>query len=1381
MQKEKNYFLGIDIGTDSIGYAVTDTSSSYRLLKHKGEPMWGVTLFEKASLNDERRAFRTNRRRTDRRQQRVRLVQEIFAPEIGKVDPEFFRRIAESALLTEDKSDPYGIFDDADYTDVEYHGEYPTIHHLICELIESDTPHDVRLVYLACAWLVSHRGHFLSEISVDNVNTMFDFSSLYHDFLDYCRDYSDEKSYAEPWSLSEEKEHEFGSILKQRGAEKRKQQFKDLLFNGKKIPKTVIEEDSEFPFSVEAILELLAGKAVKMSKLYLNPEYEELGEFSLESKEEDYQNMLANLGDDGELLRKLKALSDWAILSNLYKGQRCISSAKVKVYEQHKKDLSELKKYVKANYNDETYKKIFRNVCDNNYTAYSGNIKDVKGETAKYKKCNSTADFCAFINKTLALDKKENAEKMSSESPDMLERIQNGTFMPKQVTGDNRVLPYQLYYVELQQILEKTKTYLPFLSEVDKDGYRTDEKLLSIMRFRVPYYVGPLNKHSKNSWIERRAEGKIYPWNFDEKVDFDASETAFINRMTNTCTYLAGEDVLPKSSLLYQKFTVLNEINNLKLYGKPIDVNLKQRIYTELFASKKKVTRSSLVNFLIKNGVEKSDVETLSGIDVNIKSSLSSFISFKRLLESEALYDDDVEKIILHRTYISDNNRFQRWLSQNYPLLSDEDSRYIKLLSMKDFGRLSKKLLTGIVGVDKDNGEADTIIGFMWERNVNLSELLLSDRFSFAEEIKKENAAYYAEHSGTLTERLNEMYVSNAVKRPIIRTLEIVSDVVKATGKAPERIFVEMARGANDLEKNKRTNTRKQKILEYYNKIQSEEVPQLRKLLESYGDNADNKLQSDRLYLYFIQLGKCMYSGDEIKIESLFDEETYDIDHIYPKSRVYDDSILNNKALVLSTINHDKGNAYPIKPEIQNKMRGFWKKLVDNGLITKEKYYRLTRVTPFTEEEEWGFANRQLVETRQSSKVVTTLLAEKYPDTEIVFVKAGLVSEFRNEYELFKSRRINDLHHAKDAYLNIVCGQVYHSVVTKQWFLLNRGSKEYSIGIKALFARTQVIRGKEVWNNKLSFDAVKKTVQKNHCHMTVYAFCRHGGLFDQQPKKKASNLIPRKADLPPEKYGGYQKPTATFFAMVMYKRKKDKDILILPVDLLVAERFISDEAFAKSYLTSVAEKLLGKKIDEISFPLGKRILKINTVFEVDGFRMCIGGKSNEGKSVIMKPIMPLILSPEWEKYIKKLERFHEKQAENGRLNYDPKYDVITREKNLELYKLLKDKLSKKPYSLRPELDTQKITDNEKKFEELEIVDITLPDRTKVPGQVSTLLNMITFFSRSATKDSLTGITGDCRIGYKLSNWKKSYETVHIIDSSASGIWERKSVNLLSLI
>ena len=1360
-----NYYLGLDVGTDSVGYAVTDTSSDYRLVKYRGEPMWGVALFEQAKLCDERRAFRTNRRRTDRRQQRVRLVQEIFAREVGKVDKNFYKRIAQSAMLREDSAEPYCLFNDKDYTDAGYHKKYPTIHHLISELMESDEPHDVRLVYLACAWLVAHRGHFLSDVAVENVAEMFDFSPLYRSFLDYCRDYAGEGAYVEPWSLPGEREDEFGEILKQRGVQNKKQRFRDLLFGGKKLPKTVCDEDGAFPFSVEAVLVLLSGGKVKISDLYQNPEYEELGQFSLDASEEDYQAMLENLGDDGELLRRLKALSDWAVLSDLCKGERFISRAKVAVYQQHREDLRALKDFVKANYDEATYRRIFREVCDNNYVAYSGNVKNVKGEAAFNKKCGSRVDFCAFLKKTLRLDQEENAAKMP---PDMLERIRNESFMPKQVNGDNRVLPYQLYYVELQQILEKAKAYLPFLSEADEDGYRADEKILSVMRFRVPYYVGPLNRHGENAWIERRADGRIYPWNFEEKVDSDASEAAFINRMTNTCTYLAGEDVLPRNALLYQKFAVLNEINNIRICGVPINVALKQKIFTELFSAKKKVTRSALVNFLLKNGVSKQDTESLSGIDTEIKGSLSSYGFFRRLLEAGILSQGDAEAIIRRRTYCEDNRRFRKWLDATYPRLRDDDRRYLATLSVKDFGRLSQRLLAGIIGVDMETGEAGTVIGFMWERNVTLSELLLSDRFSFAEQIRNANEAYYREHPVTLTERLDEMYVSNAVKRPIIRTLEIVADVVKAAGKAPEKIFVEMARGANEAEKHKRTKTRREKILAFYDGMESEEVRKLRDILASYGDHADNKLQSDRLYLYFMQLGKCMYSGEEIKIEELSDKR-YDIDHIYPQSRVDDDSVLNNKVLVLSQENHKKGNQYPIRSEIRERMGGFWKKLVDNGLITEEKYHRLIRATPFTEEEEWGFVNRQLVETRQSTKVITTLLREKYPDTEIVFVKAGLVSKFRHEYDLLKSRTVNDLHHAKDAYLNIVCGQVYHSVFTRHWFLLNRESKEYTINMHVLLGRTQNIAGKEIWNGGTSLASVKGTVRKNHCHLTVYAFCRHGGLFDQQPKKKAEGLIPRKADLPTEKYGGYQKPTATFFAMALCQFGKKRDVLILPVDLLVADRFNNDAVFAEKYLISAAEKMLGQKIDGISFPVGKRVLKINTVFEADGFRMCLGGKASRIQ-IGLKPIVPLILPTEWETYIKKLESFHEKQQKNAKFFYDADHEILTPEKNVALYTVLAEKLTARPFSLRPSVAPDKIVGREAEF-----------SRLSFEKQVSVLLNFVSLFSRSASKDEFLQLSGVCVMSTKLSNWKKNYGSLYIVDSSASGIWERRSEDLLSLL
>ncbi len=70
-----------------------------------------------------------------------------------------------------------------------------------------------------------------------------------------------------------------------------------------------------------------------------------------------------------------------------------------------------------------------------------------------------------------------------------------------------------------------------------------------------------------------------------------------------------------------------------------------------------------------------------------------------------------------------------------------------------------------------------------------------------------------------------------------------------------------------------------------------------------------------------------------------------------------------------------------------------------------KKYKRLIRSTPFTEDEKYGFINRQLTETSQSTKVVAELLKERFPQTIIVYSKAGLVSEFRHEFD-----RINHVH-----------------------------------------------------------------------------------------------------------------------------------------------------------------------------------------------------------------------------------------------------------------------------------------------------------------------------------------------------------------------------------
>lgn len=63
--------------------------------------------------------------------------------------------------------------------------------------------------------------------------------------------------------------------------------------------------------------------------------------------------------------------------------------------------------------------------------------------------------------------------------------------------------------------------------------------------------------------------------------------------MVRRCSYLNGEKVLPKTSLEYESFCVLNEINNIAIDGERIPVSLKQEIYNVLYKKGKKLPENS--------------------------------------------------------------------------------------------------------------------------------------------------------------------------------------------------------------------------------------------------------------------------------------------------------------------------------------------------------------------------------------------------------------------------------------------------------------------------------------------------------------------------------------------------------------------------------------------------------------------------------------------------------------------------------------------------------------------------------------------------------------------------------------------------------------------
>ena len=472
-----------------------------------------------------------------------------------------------------------------------------------------------------------------------------------------------------------------------------------------------------------------------------------------------------------------------------------------------------------------------------------------------------------------------------------------------------------------------------------------------------------------------------------------------------------------------------------------------------------------------------------------------------------------------------------------------------------------------------------------------------------------------------------------------------------------------------------------------------------------------------------------------------------------------------------SKANGEKGDTYPIQPEIQNKMRGYWSHLNKTGLMSDEKYKRLIRNTRFTDDEKYEFINRQLVETRQSTKVVAMLLKELYPDTEIVYVKAGLVSDFRHAFDLPKSRVINDLHHAKDAYLNIVVGNVWHHKFSKRYYL-----KEADNNVKPeiVFTRTVKQGDKLIWNGAVDKGRVIKIARKNTAHITKYSFCRKGGLFDQMPLSAANGLVPRKKDMPTAIYGGYNKTTATFFVLVRYNVAKKQDVMMMSVELLYAKEFMRDPVFAEEYAKKTIGEIVNKPVSNVEFLLNKRMIKINTMLSLNGLRVCITGKSGGGRQIGVSLTDAFKTSSENEQYIKKLESFEKKRKKNTNIVWSEEFDGVSAEKNLALYDYYMEKFQQKPYQYRPANPTETLMKCRTKFISLSPAE-----------QVDILLQIQGLFGR-AIKADFTAIGGVASAGVPmlsstLSNWKKNYTDVRIIDQSASGLFEKVSENLLNLL
>ena len=538
--KREDYYVGLDMGTGSLGGAVTDTQ--YHLLKVKGKDFWFVREYETAKSQLDRRTHRIAKRRLQRHKARIGLIRSYFAEDILKHDPLFYIRQDNSKYYHEDKdvrlTTKDSIFADPGYGDKEYldDKEYPTIFHLRQALLRNQ-----------------------------------------------IKDYKEIIEILEDKNISRTaKKDQIASKIDIKKSEKAQMERIKCLCG--------MEADARVMFEIEA------DEKIKIA-------------FQQAAFEDEKEEIEATIGEDRYLIiENMKQLYDYSQLQSVLNGFDYLSDARVQMYEKHKEDLHLLKKVYRKNLDREIYDRMFRSGEEGSYCAYSNstNSVDSLAEAKKYRrnmKKRSQKDLYDRIKKDLKEVHDADADAIRKEME--LER-----FLPKQITGANGIIPNQVHRKELKKILENAEHHLDFL-------------------------------------------------NMEQKIDIEQTSERFITNLIRECTYLSGEKVLPKQSLLYESYCVLNEINNLRIHGKRIVPELKQDIYKEVFQGfrlGKKVTKKNICTYLINRGLITEESE-VSGIDKEINAYLPSYgkmygVFGERLREE--VVQEIAEKIIYYGTIYGD-------------------------------------------------------------------------------------------------------------------------------------------------------------------------------------------------------------------------------------------------------------------------------------------------------------------------------------------------------------------------------------------------------------------------------------------------------------------------------------------------------------------------------------------------------------------------------------------------------------------------------------------------------------------------------------------------------------------------------------------------------
>lgn len=516
--------------------------------------------------------------------------------------------------------------------------------------------------------------------------------------------------------------------------------------------------------------------------------------------------------------------------------------------------------------------------------------------------------------------------------------------------------------------------------------------------------------------------------NFDEGPGKGSQYTG--SHDVKKCEIYRDEDVAAKGTYTSEWATIYQKINNLSIIcggDRRRLSNEERQIAVELAKKVDKVTykafrkaikldddyRFSALNYSEKKksdkkkneGESKSDVVEINdvvdslacedkGDFITAKNSNKIVKALNDNLKSDIELIDEIAEIC---TKYKSENLFRSAIAESKIIdgrLDEETIEKLSKIDMKGYGHLSLHVLREILPYLEEG-------------------MVYSDAMQKAGHNHSEHNFEKQKYLGT-----KEVYdaiggvTSPVVKRALSQTVKVIDAVIRQYG-SPYAINIELARDMS-MTKDERDKLKKE------NDARAAKNEAIRESIAKLNakPTATNVL---KYKLYEEQDHKCAYSMETLDINHLFEDGYYEIDHIIPYSRSFDDSF-NNKVLVLKRENQNKRNSTPVEyferiGRDYDEVLAFWKAVYQKRNRKKLEFLQKKEIN----ESEWK--NRALNDTRYASRMLANLIKdyllfdEKSKDKygRVETVKGAITSYLRRFWGVQKIREDGDKHHAVDA------------------------------------------------------------------------------------------------------------------------------------------------------------------------------------------------------------------------------------------------------------------------------------------------------------------------------------------------------------------------------